>query len=69
MSRIGNKSIVIPNGTTVSIDNNKIIVKGSKGELSSQLMPGISVKIENNSVSVARSNNEKQLKAWHGMTR
>ena len=69
MSRIGNKSIVIPNGATVSIDNNKIIVKGSKGELSSQLMPGISVKIENNSVSVARSNNEKQLKAWHGMTR
>lgn len=69
MSRIGNKSISIPNGASVSLDNNKITVKGSKGELSTPLMPGISVKIEDNHVSVSRSNNDKQLKAWHGMTR
>lgn len=69
MSRIGNKSISIPNGASVSLDNNKITVKGAKGELSTPLMPGISVKIEENHVSVSRSNNDKQLKAWHGMTR
>ena len=69
MSRIGNKSIVIPNGTTVSIDNNKIIVKGSKGELKTPLMPNINVEIDAGNVKVSRKNDEKQTRAWHGMTR
>ena len=34
MSRIGNRELVIPTGITVTIDGNKITVKGPKGELS-----------------------------------
>ena len=33
MSRIGNRELVIPTGITVTIDGNKITVKGPKGEL------------------------------------
>ena len=71
MSRIGNKSITIPKGASVALQGDKIIVKGSKGELHSRLMPGISLDIDdsNKTVKVSRSGDEKQLKAWHGMTR
>ena len=34
MSRIGNKPIVIPENIEVRLDDKKIFVKGSKGELS-----------------------------------
>ena len=33
MSRIGNKPIEIPEKVEIKIENNKIIVKGPKGEL------------------------------------
>ena len=34
MSRIGNRKIVIPEGVTVTVENNVVTVKGAKGELS-----------------------------------
>ena len=34
MSRIGNNPIAIPEGVTVSLEGNVIIVKGTIGELS-----------------------------------
>ena len=34
MSRVGNKVINIPAGVTVNVENNTIVVKGPKGELS-----------------------------------
>ncbi len=33
MSRIGKKPITIPDGVTVTLDQNKITVKGPKGTL------------------------------------
>ena len=69
MSRIGRKAILLPKGTTVTIKEDKIVVKGAKGELDTQLMPGIEVSIEDGKALVSRKNNEKQTCAWHGMTR
>lgn len=70
MSRIGRKAISLPKGASVSISgDNKIIVKGTKGELSTPLMPGINVNIEEGKILVSRDNDEKQTCAWHGMTR
>ena len=34
MSRIGNRKIEVPAGVTVTVEENKVTVKGSKGELS-----------------------------------
>ena len=36
MSRIGNRVLNIPNGVTVTLDGNKMTVKGPKGELSKE---------------------------------
>lgn len=69
MSRIGRKAVELPKGASVSLAGDKIIVKGPKGELNAKLMPGIQVKIEDTQVHVSRSNDEKQSRAWHGMTR
>ncbi len=69
MSRIGNKAIEIPKGASITISGDKILVKGTKGELSTPLMPGITVDVSEGHVKVSRASDEKQQKAWHGMTR
>ena len=69
MSRIGRKAVDIAKGASVEIKGNDIIVKGPKGELHAKLMPGIKVDVEDAQVKVSRSNEEKQTRAWHGMTR
>ncbi|MDR1732985.1 MAG: 50S ribosomal protein L6 [Synergistaceae bacterium] len=69
MSRIGRKAIPLPKGTTVTVKEDKILVKGTRGELQTPLMPGISVAVEDGRIVVARENDEKQTCAWHGMTR
>ena len=69
MSRIGRKAVDIAKGASVEIKGNDIIVKGPKGELHAKLMPGIKVDVEDAQVKVSRINEEKQTRAWHGMTR
>jgi large subunit ribosomal protein L6 len=69
MSRIGRKAISLPKGAAVAINGNNIVVKGSKGELNTPLMPGITVNVEQDKILVSRDNDEKQTCAWHGMTR
>jgi len=69
MSRIGNKPITIPNGVTITITDKSVSVKGSKGELIVDLLPGISVEQAENQVIVKRSDDERQTKAFHGLIR
>lgn len=69
MSRIGRKAVEIAKGASVELKGNDIIVKGPKGELHAKLMPGINLEIDSGLVKVSRSNEEKQTRAWHGMTR
>lgn len=69
MSRIGKKRIKIPNGVTVTLGDKKISVKGKHGSLERTLLDGITVSNENNILSVARNNDSKQLKSFHGLTR
>ena len=68
MSRIGNRKIIIPAGVTVTVDNNKVNVKGPKGELSLDLVKNITVEIAENELSVKRANDEKNVRAMHGTT-
>ena len=69
MSRIGRKPITLPKGVDVSIKGERIVVKGSKGELSTHTMPGINLKVESGVVNVSRENDEKQTRASHGLIR
>jgi len=69
MSRIGRKPITLPKGVDVSVKGERIVVKGSKGELSTHIMPGVNLKIEGGVVNVSRENDEKQTRASHGLIR
>ena len=69
MSRIGKMPITIPSGVTVNINGNDITVKGPKGELKRVLPPDMSVKMEGSSLTVARPDDSKKHRAYHGLTR
>ncbi len=70
MSRIGKMPIAIPAGVTVDIaENNKVTVKGPKGELSRALAPEMEIKMEGDVITVSRPNDLKRNKALHGLTR
>lgn len=69
MSKIGRVPISIPNGVTVTVESDQIVVKGPKGELSTPLVKGISVAVQENEVVVTRANDEIQTKALHGLIR
>ena len=66
MSRIGNRKLVIPEGVTITEENNVITVKGPKGELTTKLANNISIKVEENTLEVLRSNDNANTKAMHG---
>lgn len=69
MSRIGRKPIELPAGVTVTVAGTVITVKGPKGELTITLLPGVVVKVEDGKVLVERSNDERETRAFHGLTR
>ncbi len=70
MSRIGKMPIAVPAGVTVDIaENNKVTVKGPKGELSRALAPEMEIKMEGAEITVSRPNDLKRNKALHGLTR
>lgn len=69
MSRIGNKPITIPAGLEVKQDGQAITVKGKDATLTLNVHPSITVEVNDNVISVKRPNDEKQVKALHGLTR
>ncbi|WP_394220049.1 50S ribosomal protein L6 [Halobacillus trueperi] len=69
MSRVGLKSLEIPEGVEITQDNNTITVKGPKGELTRTFHKDITVKVEGNVLTVARPSDHKEHRALHGTTR
>ena len=66
MSRIGNRHLVIPEGVTVNIENNQVIVKGPKGELTLDIKNPIKVEVKDNEVLTTRPDDIKHNKQLHG---
>lgn len=69
MSKIGKKPIKIPEGVTVNITDNKVVVKGPKGELEQKIRGEIKIQVEDNQVKVSRQSETKLSKSLHGLTR
>ncbi|RRA99070.1 50S ribosomal protein L6 [Larkinella rosea] len=70
MSRVGNKSIALPEKVSVSVENGNIVtVKGPKGELSQSINPDIKLEIADGELKVVRPNDQKRFKALHGLYR
>ena len=68
MSRIGNRKLVIPEGVTVTVENNKVTVKGSKGELSYNFSNLIRVVVEENTVVTEQIKKTKTANIMQGTT-
>lgn len=64
MSRIGNKILTLPSNVTLTVDGNKVTVKGPKGELSTEINKHITVEVNENQVVVKRDNDN--YKNFHG---
>ena len=70
MSRIGRLPISVPQGVEVRIeDENKLTVKGPKGQLSKKLHKDMIITSENNEIIIKRPTEQKKHKALHGLTR
>ena len=69
MSRIGKKPIPIPKGVEVKVDDRIVRVKGPKGVLEVSLMQGISAQIADGDLKLERVNDEREIRAFHGLAR
>ena len=69
MSRIGKLPITIPEKVTVTQKDNAITVKGPKGELTQEVNPSIKVEVKDGTLTVSRSDDERQNRALHGLYR
>ena len=69
MSRIGSKPVAIPSSVTVEVAGNTVKVQGSKGELSIEFLPEVTVKVEDDKVIVERKGDDDESRARHGLTR
>ncbi len=70
MSKIGRMPIKIQSGVTVSLDNSKVVVKGTKGELNFIIPNDINVAIADDQIVVSQKNpNDVTKRALFGLTR
>ncbi len=69
MSRIGKRPVSISQGVKVQKKDNVVHVEGPKGKLEYTLPYGINAEIKDNVVIVARTANNKQQRALHGLAR
>ncbi len=69
MSRIGNKTIVLPSAASIELVENTITVKGPKGQLSFEIPACISIHVDGANITFTRESNEKTHRSLHGTTR
>jgi large subunit ribosomal protein L6 len=69
MSRKGRMPIQLPKGVEVKVANNMITVKGPKGTLTQELVPGITLAVESDHIVVSAENDSRELSKFHGLYR
>ena len=69
MSRVGKKSIQIPDKAKISYENKVLTVQGDKGTLSQSIHSEVDLKIENGVISVIPRLNSRNCRALQGLTR
>ncbi len=69
MSRIGKRPINIPAKVVVSIEGQKVSVKGPKGELSRELPAEVIVEQEGETIQITRRDESRAARQRHGLCR
>ena len=68
MSRIGKRVLTIPAGVTVDVNENKVTVKGPKGELNLDVIKTLEVKVNGTELTVEKLKEDKFTNQMHGTT-
>lgn len=69
LSRLGRKAVEIPSGVQVSVSNQTVSAKGTRGTLTLNLPALITAKVEGSQVKLAPTVNTGESKALHGLSR
>jgi len=69
MSRIGRMPIEVPAGVQVEIEDSRVTVRGSKGELTRLFHPDMTISLEEGQIVVRRPTDNRQHRSLHGLTR
>ena len=71
MSRIGKKPVSIADGVKVAVQDRVITVEGPLGKLQYEHRPEVSVAVDADAkqVAVSRDSDEREVRAFHGLTR
>jgi large subunit ribosomal protein L6 len=69
MSRIGKRPITVPPKVSVTINEQHVVVKGPKGELSRTLPAEVEVSQEGETILVKRRNESRAARQRHGLSR
>jgi large subunit ribosomal protein L6 len=69
MSRIGNAPVRMPAKVDLEIKGTEAVVKGPLGQISLKIPPGIRIEKNGDMVHVKRSDDSKEQRALHGLTR
>ena len=70
MSRIGKMPIAVPTGVEVTVDGQKVSVKGPKGSLEHTIAQPITIeRADNGELEVKRPDDERESRSLHGLTR
>ena len=69
MSKIGKLPVQVPAAVSITIEADRAVVKGAKGELVVPINPDIEIKIEGDQAMVERTAETKIAKSLHGLTR
>lgn len=69
MSRIGKAPIHVPHDVALTLTDQRVVVKGPKGEIVRVVPKGISVVMKNSDIHVNAKSQDKRTKALHGLVR
>ena len=69
MSRIGKAPIAVPDGVTVEVSAGAVKVSSKQGELTQEIPEGIQVDVQDTAVAVTRTDDSRQQRSLHGLTR
>ena len=69
MSRVGQMPITMPQGVSVTIEQDEVTVNGPKGELRRSFNPDMSITLNNDTLTVSRPSDNREHRSLHGLTR
>ncbi len=70
MARIGSRPVPFGEDVTVTVDDTNVItVEGPKGELTEQIDPDLTIRVEDGEVIVDRPTDQKRHRSLHGLSR